>query len=203
MHAIEIRRKALAWAAELATACSSPCLVDGAKLISKAYADCINEEAQDVLSEAFNAICRISKHPSFIPPADFSSLLTEAWSMVDWVNSSPESGGEVGSSSTPKIPDPGPNPLCPACGALAHPRIDATANDQEMTALTKRLLSLETAVLALQSSRCMPMGYARRDPVPAVGWMQSFSVTQQSPERAPERGSDPVVCSTGSMPIHG
>ncbi len=117
--------------------------------------------------------------------------------------SSPQQGDEDGLSSTPEPPSPGPNPLCPACGASVHPRIDDATPNQETNSIMERLSVLEMAVLALQSNRRMPMEYARRDPVPAVGWMQSFSATRQSPERVPERGSDPVVCSTGSMPIRG
>lgn len=113
--------------------------------------------------------------------------------------SSPPPDAEGGLSSTSETPSPGPNPLCPACGASALPCADAT----ETSAVMKRLSALETAVLALQSSRYMPAEYARRDPVPAVASMQLFLGAQQSPARVPERGIDPVVCSTGSMPIRG
>lgn len=94
----------------------------------------------------------------------------------------------------------GLDPDTATVGAPVKPR---PPNDQETNSIMERLSVLEMAVLALQSSRRMPMEYARREPVPAVGWMQSFSATRQSPERVPERGSDPVVCSTGSMPIRG
>lgn len=113
--------------------------------------------------------------------------------------SSPPPSDEDGLSATPETPSPGPTPLCPACGASASICADST----ETTAVMKRLSALETVVLALQSSRYMPTEYARREPAPAVGWMQSLSGAQRSPERVPERGSDPVVCSTGSMPIRG
>lgn len=88
MSTLETRRKALAWASELVStrACKSTDVMDGANLIDKTYADCPSEEHQELLSEAFNAICRVSKHPDHIPFEDWPSLLANALYAVMWVS---------------------------------------------------------------------------------------------------------------------
>ena len=85
MHTIEIRRKSLAWAADLVVACKSTDASEGAILIADAFADCSSEMDQEILSEALSAVCRSTKHASFVPYEDWSSLMANALYAAMWV----------------------------------------------------------------------------------------------------------------------